>query len=788
MNTFYKALPLVALSALLLNTQAYSQQNCNNVGFEDSTFTNWLGFYGNPPNGCCDGLGQPIIPTPGLIYDRHTITSGTGTDPLVPEIPVVSPYGGAHSVRLGNSITGFEAEKLTYDMLVTTANSNFTYQYAVILQDGGHIGNEQPKFQINVSQQGQSVPGGFYSVVANSTIPGFQNGINEIKFKPWSLVALDLSPYIGQQISVQFQTTDCALGGHFGYAYVDASCTPFAIECDYCFGDNSSAMMAPPGFRTYLWSTGETTDNIVVNNPVPGDTVTVTCQPFHNMAPTILQYIFPQSVPFEANFTVTTNCTSTSATLLDSSTLINPNTQLTNWEWKVNGATISTQQQPVYDFTQAGTYDVEVVVKDAQGCADTNSRQIIIPEPMLVSPSVTTSTVYNGYGVSCGSATDGTAQVTIDNGELPYTFDWDISNAPNADAVANLAAGTYTVTVTDDAGCEVIATVQLTTPPAITASPVTQQVLCYGENTGSINLNANGGAGALNYTWAHDAQLTSSTINNLAVGSYAYEITDANGCAITGSAAVTTTATAITTNPVTQNILCYGDATGSISLNASGGAGALVPVWGHDAQLNAETAQNLAAGTYNVTITDADGCTANASISITQPVMDYSLSYATVSASAFGACDGGISISVTGNTPPYTYSWSTTPPQNSATATALCAGSYTVTVYDENNCSTTATYTVVQPIETGITKVNELSGISVWPNPHKQAIGLNNVPKGIYTVEVVNAVGQVLSHQQAVQPDQGGNMQLNIQAHPAGLYFIKVTNGTSTITLQAVKE
>ncbi len=862
MKTHYKALLLACITGLF-NINAQAQTDCGNVGFESNAFTNWQGYTGV----CC-----PInTATSGLLPDRHAIVTGAGFDPIIPSIPLVSPYGGTYSVKLGNEVTGAQAEKLTYSYTVTPYNTNFTYQYAVILQDPNHATAEQPRFEVKITDQSNAiVPAGYYFVIATANIPGFQDNGMGVIYKNWSQVAVDLTAYIGQTLTITFQTGDCDLGGHYGYAYIDASCIPLEVECDYCLGDTSAEMEAPQGFQYYLWSNGDTTASTIISHPIPGSTYTVTCKPFHdNSVPTVLSYIFPQSLPFAADFTVTTNCNNTSATLLDSSTLINNNTQLTAWEWKVNGAIVSTQQQPVYDFTQAGTYNIEVIVKDAKGCADTNNRQVVIPEPMVVQPAVATSTAYHGYGVSCGGASDGTAQVTIDNGELPYAFDWSITNAPNADAVANLEAGSYTVTVTDDAGCEVVATVQLTTPPVITASPVAQNVLCFGESTGSIALNATGGAGALSYSWQHNNQLTSASISNLGASIYNYTITDANGCSVTGAAVVdnavlselqaapiatdiscagasnggialnvgggtglgtytytwahnntlntesltglsvglyTVTVTdanncsieamidvwapqAIATNPTVVNSLCFGSATGSVDLHTSGGTGSLTTGWAHDSQLNSDVAQNLAAGTYTVTISDENACTLSTSVSVTQPALGYTILNTLSDATAFGECDGTISLTnVTGNTSPYTYTWSTTPVQSSNTASQLCAGIYTVTVTDLNNCTTTATFAVTEPLETGISAVNELSAVSIWPNPHKEALQLNNVPQGTYSLRVSNTIGQQVLSLSNTQPDAAGNIKLNMEAQAKGIYFITLSNSTSSITIQAVKE
>ena len=202
---------------------------------------------------------------------RHTIMNDIGTDPLAcDQITHVAP-GGTFSARLGNSDGGAEAERLQYTVAVTANNSLFMYKYAVVLEDPGHIAEEQPRFGIRIlDNSGQVVDSvcGQYTVVAGDSISGFESCGN-VRYKPWTTVGMDMTPYIGQNITIEFSTGDCSKGAHFGYAYIDAFCSSLTINSSYCRGAQSTTLTAPPGF-SYLWNTGETTQNITVNNPVQG--------------------------------------------------------------------------------------------------------------------------------------------------------------------------------------------------------------------------------------------------------------------------------------------------------------------------------------------------------------------------------------------------------------------------------------------------------------------------------------------------------------------------------------
>ena len=197
-----------------------SQSSCTNSDFELGNFTGWTGELGS----CC-----PISTTPSVIVSgRHTIMSGTATDPnTCNNVPVVAP-GGTYSARLGNANNGRQAEKLTYTIpVVDASNALFIYKYAVVLQDPSHTAVDQPRFELKIlNASGQVIDPvcGYYLVVADDNIPGFQN-CGSVVYKNWTTVGIDLTPYIGQQISLVFATGDCDLGGHYGYAYLDAYCT-----------------------------------------------------------------------------------------------------------------------------------------------------------------------------------------------------------------------------------------------------------------------------------------------------------------------------------------------------------------------------------------------------------------------------------------------------------------------------------------------------------------------------------------------------------------------------------
>lgn len=221
---------------------------CINADFELGSITGWTATSGFNPGfnilGCCPNAGG-----------QQTIMSGAGTDPYG-GFPIVLP-GGNFSLRLGNDLVNGQADRIEQTFLVSPSNANFSYQYAVVLEDPNHPTNQQPFFQVEMlDTTGAVVPCTNYYVAAGQNIPGFFNSaVSGVIYKPWSTVLVDLTPYIGQNITIRFSTYDCSLGGHFGYAYIDGVCQSFtgggtATIC----ATASHTFCAPAGLASYTWN------------------------------------------------------------------------------------------------------------------------------------------------------------------------------------------------------------------------------------------------------------------------------------------------------------------------------------------------------------------------------------------------------------------------------------------------------------------------------------------------------------------------------------------------------
>jgi gliding motility-associated-like protein len=329
----------------------------------------------------------------------------------------------------------------------------------------------------------------------------------------------------------------------------------------------------------------------------------------------------------------------------------------------------------------AGTYTV--VVTNANGCTAVGTYTVT--EPTVISA---TETVVN---VSCNGGADGSISISISGGTSPYDVAW--SNGvtllgTTTSLISNLAAGTYTATITDANGCVETVSYTVTQPNAITAFTTVTNTDCNGAATGAINLTVSGGTSPYTFIWSNGA--TTEDLTGLAAGTYTVTITDANGCTATTGGTVTEP-TAIVVQGSVVDASCNGAADGDIYVTASGGTGVFTYLWS-----NAATSQNLinvAAGTYSVTVTDANGCSATDTYTIADPAAVTSTLTVT-DVLCFGSATGSVDLTPAGGVAPYRFLWSNF--SVSEDLANVAAGTYVVVITDANGCTSVDTAVVGQ--------------------------------------------------------------------------------------------
>jgi gliding motility-associated-like protein len=331
---------------------------------------------------------------------------------------------------------------------------------------------------------------------------------------------------------------------------------------------------------------------------------------------------------------------------------------------------------------KVGTYTVTVT--DSHGCTGTASVTLTSPPDLIVFVTPTAA--------KCNGQASGMATVSASGGVGPYNFAWSYNGQTGPIAV-NLPAGSHLVTVTDAVGCAKTSFALIFQPPALTANTTATNVTCANLTNGAATTTASGGTGTKTFVWSTTPPQTTATASNLGAGVYTVTITDANGCTLTQTATVTAPP-AIAVSAVRTNVTCFGTATGTATATASGGSGTLAYQWSDPAGQTTPAAANLTAGAYTVTVTDGNGCTNTASVTISQP-QALVLNLTTQAVACFGQNTGSVSSTVVGGTTPYSYSWSSS--ELSPGISAKAAGTYTLTLTDNNGCSTTASATVTQP-------------------------------------------------------------------------------------------
>lgn len=272
------------------------------------------------------------------------------------------------------------------------------------------------------------------------------------------------------------------------------------------------------------------------------------------------------------------------------------------WDANAGGQTTATATG-----LAAGTYIVNVT--DNVGCTGADTITVVNPNAPTGATSATNP--------SCGTP-DGTATATGSGGTAPYTYQWSANAGSQTTATATaLGAGTYTVIITDAASCAVTLTVTLTTPAGPSSAAVeTAAVSCNGAADGEATATAAGGTAPYTYLWsAAAANQTTSTATGLTAGTYDVTITDANGC--------TSTSSAIVTEPTAVTATVVDNLNGTATATPAGGTAPYTYLWDDAAAQTTATATGLNDNQlYTVTITDANGCTATATVTATLGLED----------------------------------------------------------------------------------------------------------------------------------------------------------------------
>lgn len=416
--------------------------------------------------------------------------------------------------------------------------------------------------------------------------------------------------------------------------------------------------------------------------------------------------------------------------------------------WTASGVTVTAPASTVFPIT----------VKDVTtGTTFTFSSLASIPPCTTTACPTLTLSVTSQTNVNCFGASTGTATVSGSGGVGPYTYTWTPGNLNGASQSA-LAAGTYTINFKDANQCPGSGIVTITQPTAALSAVIsaTSATGC-GASTGGATVTASGGTPSYTYSWTPSGGTTAG-VSNLAAGNHTVTVTDSKGCTKTAVANITTAGGPTLSVASQTNVNCFGANTGTATVNAVGGTGPYSYTW-TPGNLSGASQTTLGAGTYTINVSDAGQCTGSTTLTITQPTAALTAVISATTNTGCGTSTGGATVTASGGTPSYTYSW--TPSGGSAAGVSnLGIGNNTVTVQDIKGCTVTAvanittaggpTLSVVSQTNvncfganTGTATVIGNGGTGpysyTWTPGNMNGASQTSLSAGIYTINVADA-------------------------------------------------
>ena len=739
---------LIIISLFLSGTffilnEAHAQGgNCPNLNFGMGTFANWQGYLGS----CGSGLvinPSPITGGRHTIMDRQALTLANQLQDEQCNAITKVPTGFNYAARLGNSSIGAEAEAIEYTLTVDSTNSLLVLHFAFIMEvPPGHDLSNQPMFEMVVRDSNglpiSGLPCGHVNFIASHDMTNLvchSIGGSGLVARNWTTVGYSLESLMGKKIKIYFQTRDCAMSGHFGYAYVVAECRSMTIDLMYCDGMSAANMRAPNGFTRYRWTrstqpnwvreTEGNNKNQNINVPDPQDDEIFTCQLTSELGPqcsatvktkivrTSINAIFQYGVKDASggvNFPIHNwqswydTCTRT-ATFVDFSSAHNGKKQ--SIRWRADGLNNFISEDSVYTYTfpdpdTPTRYLIRLEVSTENGCFD-SSRSSIAENFITIFPSPRIEIV--GDTQMCEGDTVGLKATERRSSFVSYQWSDNLgNNLGTTDSISIFTPGTYYVEALDIAGCIARDTHIVTPLIPVMVTNVTH-VNCYGDATGRINhLPVGGGLAPYDplmwfYVYPNGTVDTvdkygnqgGKTYSNLKAGTYRFYALDARFCALIGTVEVL--------QPDSLEIIAEsfptscGKDNGIIKLKAKGGVpsykfrvvnidGAVEITVG-----SSDSTGGLAVGNYKLEVTDNNGCITTDYIEVKAlPIPSLDISY--VGMETCEQANGEIRVTSQDAVYPIGYIWSTSPDDTTASNMigSLKAGTVIVRMIDANGC------------------------------------------------------------------------------------------------------
>ena len=396
-----------------------------------------------------------------------------------------------------------------------------------------------------------------------------------------------------------------------------------------------------------------------------------------------------------ADFTATENevCVGESITFQDNSSFIG-NIGAYRWNFGATAVPSTASGPGPHDivYTRPGNKAVVLQVETEDGCIVTEIKQ----EYTVIccsSQFATGDAVVDN--VACPNSTNGRIQTNISSSISPVTYLW--STGATTPTIQGLSPGTYTVTVTDESTCTFVQSYTVESPPPFQFDTLVVMPTCDGGTDGAVTLEVSGGTAPYEFNFAGQGFTPSNTLSNISQGDYPVTVRDANSCEIDQVLEVRELQLELDQQLVAiREPSCFGLSDGRIEIGVANGQPAYTFSFDGGPFQNQGVLDNIPAGDYQVTALDANRCRGEFSFTVGQPA-ELVTNLSTTDISCFGLRDGAISAAVTGGTPGYRYEWSVN--GNGPGLQGLPAGTYTLTVTDQNGCRTEVDTTLTQPEE-----------------------------------------------------------------------------------------
>lgn len=446
-----------------------------------------------------------------------------------------------------------------------------------------------------------------------------------------------------------------------------------------CFGTSTGSLTISPsgGTAPYLYTlNGGTPQPSNVFNNLPAGNYTIDVEDANGCQVQIFATI---AQPFALNagqlFRIDVSCNG----LSDGVAVVSAAGGTPPYDFSDDG--VNFVNNAAFSFLPGGTY--RFWVRDFNGCID--STDITIIDPAVISA---TATITNA---TCQGVDDGEIVINATGGTPPYRYAIAGGLFATDSTFGNLAVGTYNFSVRDANLCEENFTFTVGSTSSIGITATHTDVLCFGDSTGTITATGNTGNPPFQYSLNAGTLVSNGNFTNLPAGTYLVRVEDSNGCQKDTTITIAQPTDLVVTVTNTTNASCFNVNDGSIDINVTGGVTPYTFAWS-GGLAPTQNQQNIAGGTYTLTVTDANSCEETLTIVVGQTPAMF-LNVASIdNVSCSGDNNGRVDITVNGGTAPYTFDWS-----NGATTediNQLNGGTYTVVVTDANGCSETISATV----------------------------------------------------------------------------------------------